>query len=143
MHIPAVFQCLETKATTSMLNQLVTYIRFNWIEGDLWSPGKWSVFSQAVRTNNDVEGWHGMLNRHAKRGNLSFYLRVRLLHEQAQLVNLQVRLVTDQKLKRRQRRQYRQSKGQLFAAWSTYIAGEISSKQLLRRCAHLMCPSTD
>ena len=34
-HIPAVFQYLETKATTPMLTQLVTYIRFNWIEGDL------------------------------------------------------------------------------------------------------------
>ena len=142
-HIPAVFQCLETKATTPMLTQLVTYIRFNWIEGDLWSPDKWSMFGQAVRTNNDVKGWHGMLNRHAKRGNLSFYLLVRLLHEQAQLVNMQVRLVTDQKLKRRQRKPYRQSQGQFFAAWSTFIAGEISPKQLLRRCAHLMCPSTD
>ena len=84
---------------------------FNWIEGDLQSPDKWSVFGQAVQTNNDVEGWHGMLKRHAKRGNLSFYLLVRLLHEQAQLVNMQVRLVTDQKLKRWQRKQYRQSQG--------------------------------
>ena len=38
---------------------------------------------ECLRTNNDVEGWHGMLNRHAKRGNLSLYLMVRLLHEHA------------------------------------------------------------
>ena len=57
---------------------------------------------QVVRTNNDVEGWHSMLNKHAKRGNLTFYLLVRLLHEQAQLVEMQVCLVSDEKIKRRQ-----------------------------------------
>ena len=81
-----------------------------------------------------------MLNRHAKRGNLSFYLMVRLLHEQAQLVDMQVRLVSDEKLKRRQRKQYRQVQGQLFATWSEYTVGELSAKQLLSRCAHLACP---
>jgi hypothetical protein len=84
------------------------------IEGELWKPETWSVFCQVVRTNNDVEGWHGMLNRHAKRGNLSFYLMVRLLHEQAQLVAMQVRLVSEEKLKRRQRKKYRQVQGKLF-----------------------------
>ncbi len=101
-HNQAVLDYLATKATTPMLIELVMYIRPNWIKGDLWSPDKWSVFGQAVRTNNYVEGWHGMLNRHAKRGNLSFYLMVHLLYEQAQIVNMQVHLVTDQKLKRRQ-----------------------------------------
>lgn len=142
-HIQPMFTSLVTKATTPMLVDLALYIRLNWIDGELWTPDKWSVFGQAVRTNNDVEGWHGMLNRHAKRGNISFYLMVRLLHEQAQLVNMQVRLVTDQKLKRRQRKQYRQVQGQLFGAWSSYIDGEVSAKQLLCRCAHLMCPNTD
>ena len=74
-HIPAVFECLETKATTPMLIQLVTYIHFNRIEDDLWSPDKWSVFGQAVWANNDVQRWHG----HAK---ISFHLLVHLLCEQ-------------------------------------------------------------
>jgi hypothetical protein len=94
-----------------------------------------------VRTNNDVEGWQGMLNRHAKRGSLSFYLMVQLLHEQSQLVNMQVCLVSEEKLKRRQRKQYRQVEGKLLASWSEYIAGELSAKQLLSRCAHLVCPN--
>ena len=68
-----------------------------------------------MRTNNDVEGWHGMLNRHVKRGNLSLYLMVRLLHEQAQLVDMQVRLVCEEKVKRRQRKLYRQVQGKILA----------------------------
>ncbi len=79
-----------------------------------------------------------MLNRHAKRGNVSFYLIMRLLHEQAQLVEMQVRLVSDEKMKRRQRKQYRHVQGKLLANWSEYIAGELSAKELLSRCAHLV-----
>ena len=71
-HIAAMFENLATKAATPLLTELVTYIRINWIEGALWKPETWSVLGQAVQTNNDVEGWHGMLNRHAKLGNLSF-----------------------------------------------------------------------
>ena len=33
-----------------------------------------------------MEGWHGMLNRHAKHGNFSLYVMVGLLHEQAQRI---------------------------------------------------------
>ena len=58
-----------------------------------------SVFGQAVRTNNDVEGWDGMLNGHAKRGILSFYLLVRLLQKQAKLVQAKHASAFDQKLK--------------------------------------------
>ena len=79
-----------------------------------------------------------MLNRHAKRGNLTFYLLVHLLDEQAQLVDMQARLVADEKMKRRQRKQYRQVQGKLLANWSEYIAGELSAKELLSRCAHLV-----
>ena len=79
-----------------------------------------------------------MLNRHAKRGNLTFYLLVRLLHEQAQLVDMQARLVADEKMKRRQRKQYKQVQGKLLANWSEYTAGELSAKELLSRCAHLV-----
>ena len=80
------------------MNDVYTF--FNVIAGDLWKPESWSAFNEPVRTNNDIEGWHGMLNRHAKRGNLAFYLMVRLLHEQAQLVGIQVRMVSEEKLKR-------------------------------------------
>ena len=48
------------------------------------------MFNQAVRTNNDLEGWHGMLNRHANKANLSFYVLIQLLEEQSQLVDNQV-----------------------------------------------------
>ena len=40
-------------------------------------PKDWSVYGQAVRTNNDVEGWHNGLNRRASgRNNIPFYLLI-------------------------------------------------------------------
>ena len=68
-----------------------------------------------------MESWHGML---------SLYLMVRLLHEQAQLVDIQVRLVSEERLKRRQRKLYRQVQGKILANWAEYIAGDLSAKQL-------------
>ena len=116
----------------------------------------------AVRTNNDVEGWHGKLNRHANKGNINFYLLAQLLHEQALMVDFSVRLVSESKLKRCQRKKMQ---GRLFAVWDKYTAERLSSfkksrcrrnvrfsckksrcrrkmmkfaKHLLRKCSHLV-----
>ena len=59
----------------------------------------WSVFNQAVRTNSDLEGWHGKLNQRAKKGNLNFYLLVQLLYEQALTMDFNVRLVSENNTK--------------------------------------------
>ena len=101
------------------------------------------MFNQAVRTNNDLEGWHGMLNRHANKANLAFYVLVKLLEEQSQLVDLTIRLVSEKKMKRRQRKRYKQTEGKLFPAWKQYMDGEKGAKDLLRTCSHLVNPKTD
>ena len=58
---------------------------------------------EAVRTNNDLEGWHNGLNRRAKgRSQLPLYIFIQVLHREASLVNMQIRLVSDKKLKKLQ-----------------------------------------
>ena len=56
------FNKLE-KLSTTKLSSLIEYMRRTWIEQELWNPNTWSVFNQAIRTNNDVEGWHRCFNR--------------------------------------------------------------------------------
>ena len=141
-HITPIFDRLSNKAQTEPLCQLVHYIDDRWIRGTLWSVEKWSIFNEAVHMNNDVEGWHGLLNRHAKKGNLSFYVMTALLYEQSRLTDLQVRLISDAKLQRRQRRKYRQLQGQLFTQWQKYVDGLISARQLLWKCSHLTGPAS-
>ena len=50
---------------------------------------------QSIRTNNDIEGWHHSLNKRAAgRCGLSLYTFVALLHKEAGLVSVQIRLVS-------------------------------------------------
>ena len=61
----------------------------------------WSVYQQPIRTNNDIDGWHNALNRRAGgQRRLPLYSLIELLHRE-------VRLVSENKLKRMQRKLYR------------------------------------
>ena len=88
---------------------------------------------QAVRTNNDVEGWHRRLNVQARRGSLPFYMLVQLLHKEADMVELQVQMVSDRRLKRHQRKTYADMQGALFKYWTEYSSGEHTTSKLLNR----------
>ena len=76
---------------------------------------------QPIRTNNDIEGWHNVLNRRASdRSSLPFYLLIQLLNREARQVEVQMRLVADHKLTRIQRRKYRVLQTKLHEQWEQY-----------------------
>jgi hypothetical protein len=59
----------------------------------------------SIRTNNDVEGWHNNLNsRVSSRGPVPFYLLVTGLFKEASDLPMTIRLVTEDKLRRYQRK---------------------------------------
>ena len=60
--IQPMFQRLQCQASEP-LQPFAEYVSSTWIHGTTWVPSDWSVFKKAVRTNNDVEGWHHGLNR--------------------------------------------------------------------------------
>ena len=63
------------------------------------------MYKEPVRTNNDLEGWHNALNRRAGgQCGLPLYLLIELLDREAKLTAITIRLVSDNKLKRIQRR---------------------------------------
>ena len=102
------FQRLQQLATVRHLQDFCSYIHENWIRSQTFPPQTWSVFLEAVRTTNDLEGWHNGLNRCAKgRLQLPLYIFIQLLHREGTLVNMQICLVSDRKLKRHQRLTYR------------------------------------
>ena len=139
-HIPPAFTYLQGKAATDQLNELMRYVETTWINGRIWRPRAWSIYQQSVRTNNDVEGWHNRINRKARRGQLPFYLLIRLLHEESQMVRLQARLLSEGKLSRYQRSKYRTMQGQIFREWEDYSTNQKSAISLLRRCAAIYGP---
>ena len=59
----------------------------------MWSLADWCVYKRAIRTNNDVEGWHNRLNTRAQHSNISFYNLVSKLHSEAMLIPIQQQLI--------------------------------------------------
>ena len=140
--IRPMFVRLSVQAETQPLRDLTEYIQEQWVDSTIFLPKEWSVFKQPVRTNNDIEGWHNALNRRAGgKCRLQFYLLIELLHREARLTSITMKLVSDKKLKRIQRRKYRQLQQKLFDAWEQYQTGHKTASQLLRCCSHLNGPA--
>ena len=51
------FSHLQRRATTEALKTFSQYVNDNWIISRTFPPATWSVYMEAVRTNNDLEGW--------------------------------------------------------------------------------------
>lgn len=100
-HIAQAFSYVRRHSDDADLEPLFEYVRRTWIESEQWPPASWSVYRETVRTNNDVEGWHRRLNNKATRGQVQFYLLVPMLHREASLLPVQVKLVNEKKLERR------------------------------------------
>ena len=138
--IQPAWEILRREANSAALLDLVQYVDATWIslETSNWPPASWSVFKRSVRTNNDIEGWHNALNRRAAgRCQLPLYLLINLLHREASLTAMQIRLVSEKKLKRIQRKKYRDLQAKIFEQWATYEDGSKTSMELLKSLSHL------
>ena len=110
------------------------------MDSSVWPVSGWSVFQASTRTNNDVEGWHRRLNGRANRGQLQLYMLVPLLHREALFCDLQVKLVSEKKLKRRQRAVYRRMQGKLCDLWDELEDKKKTVSQFLRAVARFHGP---
>ena len=68
---------------------------------------------------------------------MPFYMLITLLHDEARLVHLQVRLVSEEKLKRHQEIKYWELQKKIFKYWGEYENGTRRAFQLLRACSRL------
>ena len=80
-------------------------------------------------------GWHRRLNGRAGRADLSFYVLVPLLLEEAGTVEQQMSLVSENLLHRRQRSIYTAIHGRLFQLWEKYEDDQITTEAFLKSCA--------
>ena len=80
------------------------------------------------------------INRRAKKGNLQFYLLITLLYKEASLLPTQVKMVSEGKLRRFQRKKSKAIHGRLFKVWKDYEDGIVTVTTLLRKCGHIYGP---
>lgn len=135
------FERLQRQAESLTLAEFAEYVNNTWISGGTWSPADWTIFKQAVRTNNDLEGWHHGINRRAAgKSQLPLYFLIKLLHQEAQLTAIQIRLVSEKKLRRIQGRKYRDMQAEIFISGNQYESNQKSARQLLKACSFLNGP---
>ena len=72
----------------------------------------------------------------------ALYMFVAPLRKEAGLVSVQIRLVSERKLKRMQRATYREVQRRLFELWEAFKKKEKSLKQLHKGCANINKPVT-
>ena len=75
-----------------------------------------------------ISGWHRRLNaRSGNPPNLGLYKLALLLREEAETVDLQIRLVSKNLLSKIRRRKYKNLHGKLIDAWDRYEEEEITT----------------
>ena len=84
-------------------------------------------------------GFHTALNTKG-RSKCSFYLLVKLLHEESSLVPLQTRLVSDNKLTRLRKKLSEKMDEKLFQHWADFEEGKISAIKLHKLVCYVYAP---
>ena len=141
-HIEPTFRNLREKADGEQVTALMRYVEDTWLSSTVWEIKSWCVFGQTIRKNNNCEGWHHRINRRAQKGNLQFYLLISfsLLYKEASLLPTQIKMVSEGKLHRYQRKNSRAIQGKLFRLWSDYETGTVSVNGLLKKCGGIHGP---
>ncbi|XP_062570593.1 uncharacterized protein LOC134264364 [Saccostrea cucullata] len=141
-HIEDAFHRLDGRAP-EVLAPVMDYVYRTWIRSPIYEIHHWSVFMTAIRTNNDVEGWHNRLNTSvATRGPVPFYHLILVLYREAMDITLQMKMVSEGKIQRYQRKRTRQVEGRIFDLWQQYCERGINASQLLQECASIYGPPT-
>ena len=135
--IPLTFSAIHERAPTlgEETKTLVEYFVGVWISTRsrqaTWEPTQWSQYQQAIRTNNNAEGWHRRLNTRAGHASLNFYHLLELLHHDSRLLAVQVSLLSTFNAA---------NAGKLNGLWGRYFSGELDGMQLLKRCRKMQRP---
>ena len=87
-------------------------------------------------------GWHNRLNsRVGPLGNIGLYSLAPLLHKEASLVTIQMKLIGEGKLKCYQRKSASSMQAKIFVIWEQYKDGDLSVSKLLKRTSRIYSPS--
>ena len=114
---------------SNKLWDLCQYIKETWIENEIWSPERWSVYKRPIRTNNDLEGWHFRLNAKAHK-NLPMYMLIKLIHKEAATVTWQMRMLSEGKVLRRRKARQQCVEAALHKLWTQFAEGKRSVPEM-------------
>ncbi|XP_034327236.2 uncharacterized protein [Magallana gigas] len=122
-----------------VLAPVMDYVYRTWIRSSIFKIHHWSVFMTSIRTNNDVGGWHNRLNTSVvTSGSVPFYHLLLVLHQEATNITVQMKMVSEGKMQRFQRKRTLQVEGRVFKLWNNYCERLITASELLTGCASIL-----
>lgn len=140
-HIIGTFDRLKMRCpigeATEPLRKLVDYLSVNWVHNNKTPPQSWSTYKRAVRTNNDVEGWHHRLNEGSSSPHPNMYLLIKQLGKETAMLPIQISLVAQENLMRRVTKEAKDKQDALIRLWDQYEVDALSATALLRECGKL------
>ena len=140
-HIAPAFNELRKLTKHSQLMQLLLYVEATCLSSSVWHVAVWSIYDRAIRTNNDVEGWHHRMNSRAGHNKMHFYSLIHFLHEEAKLVPVYALLVSEGKLTRLQQKSQLLLQKKIFTLWREYKDGKKDSVPAAPRLWQNLRPS--
>ena len=90
-----------------------------------------------------ILGWNRRLNGLCDHRALGMYRLIPVLHEEAELLPTQVRMVSEGKLSSHVRKAALKKNMKIFRAWLQYKSKDITPAQLLLECASVHGPVID
>ncbi len=128
-----------------ILHLFTDYMYETWIkDGAQFPRERWSVFTKSIRTNNDVEGWHGGFNRTTNKIAIQMYELIEILEKEANAVERDMRLVSQGKLCRYQKKTFRDCQRKIFKLWDRYSEEpDFNAMHLLTECSRVKVTSLE
>jgi len=83
------------------------------------------------------------MNSRARRGKLDLYQLAPVLAKEAAFVEIQVTLVSEQRLRRYQRRRYGTMQKRVHKLWTRFDNNDLSESKLLRACSYLLAQASE
>jgi len=83
---------------------------------------------------------HYRLKRGARYSHLPLYVLIRLLHDEAQVCELHLKLVSDRKLTKTQKKKYKELHSRVNFFWEDFDSGAKSAKKTAKRLRFRLWP---
>ena len=88
----------------------------------------------------DVEGWHHRLNRKTSNKKGFYEIVVKVLFKEVKKMENRLKMVSENKLTRRQKTGMKTVQGKVFKMWQEYEDGYLSVNSLLNRVKDVYAP---
>ena len=118
------------------MSNLVDYFRRTWL--GLFPPSTWSVYSENVRTNNQVEGWHSRMNKKIAKAHPNFYQWLKHVREEQAATETTAHRAALGAAPPARRRKYVALDERLARLKDRFQAGDLTVFEYLSRVRHIV-----